>query len=203
MAKIRKKQGFKGLALLLAVAAGAYIWFVALPRRFNLKLEPERAQLSSIGRLALLEQRFRDVIYIQNTEQFFGISLKGSKTLFAVDYILRAGINLEENFELSWKKGALHVALAAPQIFSIDADDKSIEAFFNKNAFGRPLKTKDFLPVLVSEKAYIARLAEENDWQSQTVAKAKVFFTTYFKGLGYETVRFSFASSSSLKKEPL
>lgn len=180
---LRVLFGFFSITLLLAGAA-----FIAWPY-IPFKTSPPSVsvmenKIKDLREIATVRQTYRNVIYSKNRS-----GLLTSEILFAIDYNIIAGIDLSEGVTLDANdEGLVEVTLPPAKIFSIDADEKSIEELMTKGL--RAVKQSDYMEHIVSQKTELAKSSIDSGILIRARANAEDLLEKLFRMAGYSEVRF-------------
>lgn len=183
---LRSIFAFFSISILLAGAA-----FIAWPY-IPFKITPPSVsvmenKIKDLREISTVRQTYRNVIYSKNRSGIFT-----SEILFAIDYNIIAGIDLSEGVTLKANdSGVIEVTLPPAKIFSIDADEKSIEELMTKGF--RRVKQSDYMEHIVSQKAELAKAAIDSGILIRARANAEDLLEKLFRMAGYTEVRFKTA----------
>jgi len=145
--------------------------------------------LRAESRLVLAEYDYRALFNIENSQRVFGVAVPVNRMLFAVHYRLRAGISLEDNFELIYNDfESVTVKLGSPQIFSVTALDETIYSFDNWSLPLTTIRLADFLPAIEAETAEVTARALNDGILQRVQNNATLFFTTHLAALGFSYI---------------
>lgn len=111
-------------------------------------------KIEQLQQLVTAKQIYREVIYSKETKDFLWIPLKNKEFLFALDYIITAGIDISKGFKVEDRDGYKLITLPKAEIFSIDADDTSIKEYFIKQRFSK-LNRDDYFQLIKESKLSI------------------------------------------------
>lgn len=111
-------------------------------------------KIEQLQQLVTAKQIYREVIYSKETKDFLWIPLKNKEFLFALDYIITAGIDISKGFKVEDRDGYKLITLPRAEIFSIDADDTSIKEYFIKQRFSK-LNRDDYFQLIKESKLSI------------------------------------------------
>jgi hypothetical protein len=172
----------------------AYFFLIFLPqegREARARLAAAEKSLRREARLTLAEQQYRAVMHIENARNFFGIKIPLNRLLFSVDYRLRGGIMLDENFSLKLNSlNGVTVRYGPPQIFSVDALDDTIESYSAQALPLTQIRQSSFLPALKNEQEKIKQKALDEGLEAFIIKNAEFFFTAFLSAAGFEQIEF-------------
>ncbi|QEN04873.1 DUF4230 domain-containing protein [Thiospirochaeta perfilievii] len=113
------------------------------------------SKIEQLQQLVTAKQIYREVIYSKETKDFLWIPLANKEFLFALDYTITAGIDINKGYTVTNKSGYKLITLPKAEIFSIDADDTSIKEYFTKQRFSTLNKDDYFLLIQESKQSII------------------------------------------------
>lgn len=119
-------------------------------------------RLEKLEQLVTAKQIYKEVLYLKKTEDFLWIPLKHREFLISVKYNITAGIDISRGYDISRVSGKYIIKLPRAEVFSIDADDKSIKEYFIKERFSQ-VKRDDFFSMIQDSKSEIIAGEEIKD----------------------------------------
>jgi hypothetical protein len=172
------------LAALFICAVG-YIGYTLLGRsgKTRTDLPVLENKIRQIQELAVVNQVYRDVIYIKSGTVFT------SEILFTIEYNIIAGVDLRKGFSLNEEDGIVTVELPPAEILSIDADDTTINQIFIRETF-RPVRQSDYMEYIISEKEILRQAAVDSGILIRAGNNAEKIIEKIILLSGYEQVFF-------------
>ncbi|MDC7220920.1 MAG: DUF4230 domain-containing protein [Spirochaetales bacterium] len=151
------------LLLFLFLAGGAAF---SRDRSETVRLETLENEIQSMAKLITGKQVYREVIYLEK-----GRFLTDKRVLFSVEYVLKAGIDLEKcRIEKRRREGVI-LYLPPVEIFHIDCDESTIEEYFLKEQLGR-IKLSDYDSLIEEEKVRLREEALASDFRTRAKIQA-------------------------------
>ncbi len=153
-----------------------------------------KQQLHSLFELHTAEAVHRDVIYIAEQRSMLFWRTVDSRVLFAVDYRIRAGLDLSRGLRVRPVPGfprRVRVSLPAAQVLSIDADESSIEQYVLHER-GRRFGWLEIAAELEHAKDRVAAEAERYGLLERAEANARELARGLLAGAGFTDVEIRF-----------
>jgi len=183
---------FQGvLFFLIALALLLLIFQERLPGSKTRRIEELENRIQNIQELVTVNQVFRDAVYLQRKKVLTNVS-----ALFTINYEVKAGIEMDQVKVRINSQRVPVVYLPAAQVFSIDADDESIEEIFIQEKFGSIVRS-DYANIIIDQKAYLLQEAIERGLLLNAQQQAELIITHLFHLAGFETVEFKGLEHSS------
>ncbi len=114
------------------------------------------SKIESINQLITAKQIYRDIIYLKETKDILWLPIKNKEFLISVDYVIQAGIDLSKGYKIENSKGITTLTVPEVEIFSIDADDSTINEYYSKQRFYK-LTKDDFIKIIAQNKERILK----------------------------------------------
>lgn len=150
MEMMRKKISRSTIVFVLILIAAALMFFFLSLEYRDRKLETFERRIRNLEELVTARQIYRNVIYTEIKENL----IVDKRALFTIDYIVTAGVDLSSGVRILAESNSIKVLYPRPEIFSVDADESSIDEYFSLQRFGK-LKQSDYLNILYDEKIRI------------------------------------------------
>lgn len=165
------------------------------------KVSQAQQQMTEMGRIISLHQRFRTILHIENSNKigkigsFEGFTTGSTRLLLVVHYDVLAGVDLQQGLSLAWDETAeqLVVAHHPAQIFEVNADHKSIEQLVSFSRM-RAVSLQDFLPAIAEHGAQIIEDAQDAGVLGQATHAAQKVMRRWLGQQGWHAVRFEVVS---------
>ena len=150
-------------------------------------------KISSLLELAAYEYRYRDIVYIGEEARFLGIKHLDKRLLFAVDYHITAGVNLDSGDlrVLPLTGGGVRVELPAPGILTVDAAEESIRQYFVKE-FGGRVSRLEYYDRIADHKVEARQQAVADGIVERAGENIRTVLTSALQGLGIEPAYVAF-----------
>lgn len=144
-------------------------------------------KISSLLELAAYEYRYRDIVYIGEEARFLGIKHLDKRLLFAVDFHITAGVDLDsrELRVLPLTGGGVRVELPAPGILTVDAAEESIRQYFVKE-FGGQVSRLEYYDRIAEHKREARQQAIADGIVERAGTNARTILASALQGLGIE-----------------
>lgn len=139
------------------------------------------------------EHIYRDVVYFGEERSFLFIQTVDRQLLFAVNIVVRAGLDLRSGVTVTREAdepGRAYVVLPEAQILRIDADEQSIEQFYVREQGGR-IGVLEFSDQLEAVKARIREDAIERGILIKAQLNAERVVRNFLELAGFEEVVFT------------
>ncbi len=146
-------------------------------------------RIKNLEELVTVRQIYRNVIYTEIKEKF----IVDKRTLFSINYIVTAGVDFSKGLEIEASENRILVSYPYPQIFSVDADESSIDQYFVLQRFGK-LKQSDYLNIIFDEKERIRKEALDSGILERADKNLKLLITGLLKEGGIENISFDYSS---------
>lgn len=153
-------------------------------------LQEMESGIKTILEIPTYEQIYRDIVYVGKRETLWIFRTVDKEVLFSVDVRVQAGYDLTRGYSLSRDaEGVLEVALPAPEILLIDADEESINQYFVKEK-GEKIARLEYYEEINRQKKAIGKQALESGILGRAEENAKTLLRHFFRALGAEKIRF-------------
>jgi hypothetical protein len=143
---------FIGVSLFLLVSIMGSLMLMDNFRRVQ-----REDEIRTMARLITARQTYREVIYSRKT-----IFIVDKRVLFAADFTVEAGVDLEKCRLSRDRKGRMTLYLPPVEIFRIDCDETSINQFYFKEQFST-LRYSDYSAIIEEEKESIREELRQSD----------------------------------------
>lgn len=149
------------------------------------RIEEAGNQIRNLKELVTARQIYRNVIYTEVKENL----IVDKRSLFTINYVVTAGVDLSSGFSLKADDNRIVVTYPYPRIFSIDADESSIDEYFALERFGR-IKQSDYLDTVFDEKERIRREAVESELLERADRNLQSLISGILRDRGISDIRF-------------
>lgn len=166
---------------------------------------PEPVNISSLESevrdlltLSTYEYVYRDVIYLGEERSFIIFKTMDKRLLFSVDVIVRAGINLRKGFsveEMPGKEPAIEITLPKAEIFSVDADERTIHQYFAKE-MGGEISRLEYYEEIARKKDDINADAVKRGILAQAEKNGKKIINRLFSAAGINRITYRWIDSA-------
>ncbi|MBN2657008.1 MAG: DUF4230 domain-containing protein [Spirochaetales bacterium] len=170
--------------LLFSLPVVALVFLLSLELR-DRKLEEAGDRIRNLQELVTARQIYRNVIYTEVRENL----IVDKRSLFTINYIVTAGVDLSSGFSLKAEENRIVVSYSSPRIFSIDADESSIDEYFALERFGR-IKQSDYLDTVYDEKERIRKEAVDSELLERADRNLQSLITGILRDRGITDIRF-------------
>jgi hypothetical protein len=165
------------------------------------RLDRVRSQVRNLLQLESFEYVYRDVVYIGEQRSFLGIQTVDRQVLFAVDIIVRAGVDFTRGFEIrsdSGDRNRIFVEIPRAEILLIDSDESSIHEYFVRERGGR-VGWLEYGDEIEAVKARIEQDAVERGILTRAADNAAAIVRNLFELAGFSDVRVQFAPEETMR----
>lgn len=152
-----------------------------------------RGQLEQLGELITITQLYRSVFYTREKKNF----IQDKSILFTAEFIVQAGVDLSEGFDISVKGGQARLILPPGRIFLVDADDTSFRQILIKEKFSS-INTGDFLPLISEEADSIEEQAVNQGLPGAAEDKAVILMKGILRAAGVDNVQVVFRERAGI-----
>ncbi|MBF9015493.1 MULTISPECIES: DUF4230 domain-containing protein [unclassified Oceanispirochaeta] len=152
-----------------------------------------RGQLEQLGELVTVTQLYRSVFYTREKKNF----IQDKSILFTAEFIVQAGVDLSEGFDLSVKGGQARLILPPGRIFLVDADDTSFRQILIKEKFSS-INTGDFLPLVSEEADSIEEQAVNQGLPAAAEDKAVILMKGILRAAGVDNIQVVFRERAGI-----
>jgi len=160
-------------------------------------------QVRSLLQLATYEYVYRDLVYFGEERSFLFLKTVDKAVLFSIDITVRAGVDLSSDFSIlrdRWVTDRIYVRLPVAEVFSVDADETSIDEYFIRERGGR-IELSDLHQQLAEAKAMVAEDALDRDILTKARENAQVAIERFLGLAGFTDVEFSTGGEDNKAEE--
>jgi hypothetical protein len=136
------------------------------------------------------EHVYRDVVYASQESRFLGIKTRENQTLFSVEIVVQAGLDLSRGFDLDFPEtGTAVVSLPGSEILEIDADERTIRQYFSKER-GGDIDRLAYYDEIDAKKQFLREDAVSRGILTRADENARSLIRNLLEFAGFEDVRF-------------
>jgi hypothetical protein len=170
-------------AILLILSSGCV-------QKKSVSIQGLEEQARDIIRISGYEHIYRDIVYIGKRESVLGIPTMDKRLLFSIDIRVVAGIDAADGFAVSpFSSEGITVALPAPKILLVDADEATIRQFFVREKGGK-IQRLEYYDEIERSKARIAEDAVKRGILLKAEGNIRKLITDVFTAAGIKEIRF-------------
>ncbi len=186
-----------GAALLLTVSG------CGLRRSDTFTQGEIETRIRDILALPTYEHVYRDVVYAsQETRLFNRIMLRENRTLFSVEIIVQAGLDLSRGFDLEIpESGTAVVSLPGAEILKIDADERTIHQYFSKER-GGDIERLAYYDEIDAKKTFLREDAVSRGILTRADENARTLIRNLLEFAGFEAVLFQMIPGGTIQTQP-
>lgn len=192
---LKKVAGTWIISSLLVMAFAVLFLFLSLEYR-DRKLDAYGDRIRNLEEIVTARQIYRNVIYTEIKEKI----IVDKRSLFTIEYVVSAGVDLSTGVTIDVSGNTVHITYPYPQIFSIDADESSIDEYFSLQRFGK-LKQSDYLNIIYDEKDKIEEDSLNGGILDRADKNLQNLITGILKGSGINKIEFNHVKEEGNREE--
>lgn len=184
-----------GAAVLLTVSG------CGLKRSDTFTQREIETRIRDILALPTYEHVYRDVVYASQETRFLGFKTRENRTLFSVEIIVQAGLDLSRGFDLEIpESGTAVVSLPGAEILKIDADERTIHQYFSKER-GGDIERLAYYDEIDAKKTFLREDAVSRGILTRADENARTLIRNLLEFAGFEAVLFQMIPGGTVGAE--
>ncbi|MFP4562802.1 MAG: DUF4230 domain-containing protein [Spirochaetia bacterium] len=160
-------------------------------------------RIRDILALPTYEHVYRDVVYAsQETLLFNRVPLREARTLFSVEIVVQAGLDLSRGFDLEFPEaGTAVISLPGSEILEIDADERTIRQYFSTER-GGDIDRLAYYDEIDAKKSFLREDAVSRGILTRADENARALIRNLLEFAGFETVIFRMIPGGTVGPQP-